>query len=195
MKAAEFTRTVGVPLTVAVIALVGSLTVAAIAQVVSRCADANARRRDGYASVLRTLVAYAEYPWRIRRRTSDEAEDLRRLAEHGHKLQEDLAYNRAWVQAEKPWVAETLAAVQAHLAVTVGMYANQAWHLPPITSAADMALSTWGPTDAREHLVHLERAIAWRFGWRRLVAAAWWRPNPPAMPGQVASKTLTTSSP
>ena len=40
----------------------------------------------------RQLVAYAEYPYRIRRRTSDDPEELGRLAKLGHDIQEALRY-------------------------------------------------------------------------------------------------------
>src|SRR4051812_7632402 len=54
-------------------------------------------RREGYAAAVQTLVSWWEYPYRIRRRTSDTAEILSKLAEHGHDLQEGLASHRAWI--------------------------------------------------------------------------------------------------
>lgn len=42
-------------------------------------------RRDRYAQAVRTLIAWAEYPYRIRRRTSDEPATLTALADRGHE--------------------------------------------------------------------------------------------------------------
>jgi hypothetical protein len=97
--------------------------------------SANARavaaaRRDRYAQVVRTLVAWAEYPYRIRRRTDDGSQTLGALAERGHTLQEQMAESRAWVAGESRALSEVLDGCLADLAQLVGPACSDAWRQP-----------------------------------------------------------------
>ena len=62
---------------VAIIGVVGSIFVAALSFAMGRWTEAAGRRREGYSAAKKTLVKYREYCWGIRRRTSDEAGELR----------------------------------------------------------------------------------------------------------------------
>jgi hypothetical protein len=53
--------------------------------------DAAAKRRDGYASAMKALVARTEFPYRVRRRSSDSPETLTALTQLGNDIQEQLA--------------------------------------------------------------------------------------------------------
>lgn len=91
-----FTEKVGVPLLVALIGVLGALAAAAAAYALSRVSDASARRRDGYAEATKELLSWAEYPYRIKRRTDDTPSTLTLLADIGHQHQEALRYRQAW---------------------------------------------------------------------------------------------------
>src|SRR4051812_39951649 len=104
-KVSDFTQNVGVPLLVAIIALAATLGAAALSFALARWGDASARRREGYASATRELVAWSEYPFRIRRRTSDDPAVLTALADRGHLHQEALRYRETWILSENRWVA------------------------------------------------------------------------------------------
>lgn len=160
---------VGVPLAVAMLGIAGSVFVAALSFAMGRWAEAAARRRDGYSAAKQTLVSYREYCWRIRRRTSDDPEELRRLADIGHDIQEQLAYHQLWTGAEDSFVGKVFREVRADLASELAPACRAAWEQPPIATAQDMVLGgEWGP-DVDAHLERFDSAVAFRFGWRRLL--------------------------
>lgn len=172
-----FTEHVGVPFAVAIVGLIATLGAAAISFALGRWNDTSARRREGYSSATKELVAWAEYPYRIRRRTSDDAAELTRLANIGHELQEALRYRQTWITAENPWVATVFAEVRVDLAGLVGAACEDAWDSDPITNANDMNLNGWGPKGVEAHLQRFESAVTFRFGWRRLAGLVGWHPG------------------
>lgn len=180
MFAAEVTpyaERIGVPLLVAVIGLVGAVATAAVAFALARVSEASGRRRDGYAAATQELLAWAEYPYRIKRRTGDDAATLTQLANLGHELQEALRYREAWIQAENPWVAGVFIEVRSELGSLVGPCCADAWNGGPVSGPAGMNLNGWGPSNVDETLQRFERALRFRFGWRRWVALTRWHPG------------------
>jgi hypothetical protein len=170
----SFVETVGVPIAIALIGFAGVLAAAALSFALSRWSERTSRRRAGYAAATGQLVAFIEYPYRIRRRTSDAPDDLARLANLGHDLQESLQYYEAWVTAEHGWAGGVFRNVRSALAAEVGPACNDAWKTAPVASAAEMTLGGWGPNGAAEHVHRFERAVACRFGWRRWPAFFGW---------------------
>lgn len=158
-----------VPILIAVVSII--LTAA-----VTRWSDATARRRDAYAAAVATLVAWIEFPYRIRRRTSDSPDELARLAGLGHDLQERLSCHTTWIGSESQRMGlrygETLAAISR-----LTSDANtEAWRSAPATHGSDMVLGDWGPGSGGRELVRaFQRTVAWRFGYRRAVGWLWFR--------------------
>lgn len=173
----DFTKDVGVPVLVALIALAASIGAAALSFAFGRWSDTTARRRNGYAAAAQELVGWVEYPFRIRRRTSDEADVLTKLAERGHAHQEALRYRQTWIRSENRWMAEIFAAVRTDLGAILSASCNEAWAADPITKAEDMTLAGWGPHNVELHLKRFERAAGFRFGWRRVPAIFRWHPG------------------
>lgn len=130
-------------------------------------------RRDGYAAAIEAMVAWAEFPYRVRRRTDDEPETLHTLAELGHDLQERLARHRSWVAAESAAVGGEFDAVIGHVREDVGAATAAAWKAAPVNSAAEMNVGQLYSPDVTDSLDRLQRAVRWRFGVRRL-APSWW---------------------
>lgn len=176
-ESSRFVESVDVPIAVALIGFAGALAAAAMSFALSRLSERASRRRECYAAATRQLVAFLEYPYRIRRRTSDKAEELARLADVGHEIQESLQYHETWVAAESRWAGEVFGSVRADLSADVGPACNEAWAASPITSAIGMNLSGWGPNGAADHIRRFERAVTWRFGWRRVLTL--FRPHRP----------------
>jgi hypothetical protein len=110
-----------------------------------------------------------EYPYRIRRRVSDDAATLSALADRGHDIQEQLAACRTWVNAESPALGRMYDEVLAQLDAALAPAAREAWAKAPIGTGAGMALGGWGPGDQWPHLKRLQHAITFRFGWRRVL--------------------------
>lgn len=158
------------------IALLGSSVLAGlITSVLGNLRAAATARREGYANAVRSLIARGEYPYRVRRRVSDDADVLSALVERGHDLQEQLAACRTWVASEHRVLGQLFEEALTAIDTTVGPAIKDAWDTPPVSSATGMNLNGWGPGDQWPHVAKLERAIAYRFGWRRLVPSRMWR--------------------
>ena len=142
---------------------------AIVSRVFARIGEATDRRRDRYAEAVQTLVAWIEYPYRVRRRTDDSPATLTALANHGHDLQERLALHEAWIATEHPALAQTYAATRATLNRLVGPLISEAWDHRPTGKASAMNLRGWGPSDeCRDAIAKLQCEIQNRFGFRRL---------------------------
>jgi hypothetical protein len=176
-QVSDFTKEVGVPLVVAMIGLAGTLMVAILSFAFGRFSDAATRRREGYAAAQKTLVAYTEYAWRIRRRTSDSPEELGRLADIGHNLQQELSYYESWTRSQNRWAGKVWREVREDLASAIAPACIDAWHQAPVTSAAGMCLDDWGPWGLKGPLDRFESAVGFCFGWRRVPALFGWHPG------------------
>ena len=154
----------------AIAASSGAVLGAIATMIFTRVNEATNRRRDRYAEAVQTLVAWTEYPYRVRRRTDDTPATLTALANQGHDLQERLALHEAWIATEHPTLAQTYADARATLNRLVGLLISEAWDRSPITKASAMNLGGWGPSDeCREAIAEVQREIQNRFGFRRLV--------------------------
>ena len=136
--------------------------------IVTRSSEAFNRRRDRYAEAVRTLVAWAEYPYRVRRRTDDDPATLAALANHGHDLQERLAYHQVRIATDHPDLARSYAKARSVIDAVVGPAIRDAWRSSPATKAADMNLTA--PDTGEEcklAITNLQHEIQRRFGLRR----------------------------
>lgn len=163
------------PWIIAGLTLLGSSVIAGlVTTVLGNFRAAATARREGYALAVRTLIARSEYPYRVRRRTSDEPEVLAALVERGHDLQEQLAACRTWVASEHQALGALFEQALSRIDAEAAPFTSEAWKSRAITTAAGMNLNGWGPGDQWPHLHTLERAIAYRFGWRRLFPVRFW---------------------
>ncbi|MGW5016047.1 hypothetical protein ACWEOR_28845 [Micromonospora chalcea] len=161
------------------LAVLGSSVIAGlITSVLGNLRATAAARREGYANAVRSLIARGEYPYRVRRRVSDEPDVLAALVSRGHDLQEQLAACRTWVTSEHRALGKLFDQALSNIDAAVKQATSDAWNQAPITTAAAMNLNGWGPGDQRPHLAPLERAIAYRFGWRRLLPRGLWQLEP-----------------
>ncbi len=144
-------------LAVAVAVLGSSVVAGLITTVLGNLRASASARRDGYANAARSLIARAEYPYRVRRRVSDDPETLAGLVGRGHDLQEQLAACRTWVNSESRTIGAIFERALAAIDATVTSNTTDAWNQAPITAAAGMNLEGWGPGDQWPHLATLER--------------------------------------
>lgn len=155
-----------IPVVVAVLTTAGNL-------VLKRFDAADGRRRDHYAGAVATLVAWSEFPYRVRRRVDDEPATLAALAAIGHDLQERLACHEAWISTDSTTASAAFRKARWNLTSTVGDAIREAWASTPITAASEMNLGTWGPgADTAPVIAELQGQFAKRFGPGRFVA--WW---------------------
>lgn len=165
------------PIYVAVIGGAGVVVGVFITGLMTRWNEDVARRRAGYADAVRALVAYRELPYRIRRRSSDSQEDLRRLADLGHDIQETLRYYRAWVRSENRWAGALLDDVVCRIATRIGPACREAWEMPPVKKASSMNLGDWGPgVEVDDEIGRFERGMLNRFGLPRGAGLVRWHP-------------------
>lgn len=147
---------------------VGAIIGSAATMAYARLNEATNRRRESYAEAVQTLVAWTEFPYRVRRRTDNNPSTLTALANHGHDLQERLAYHQAWITTEHPDLARTYATTRSIINRDVSPCISDAWDNDPITTPSEMNLKEWGPGDACEDAItKLQNEIANRFGIRR----------------------------
>ena len=150
------------------------LSSSVIAVIVTKMLDRSAARservRQGYADATRALVAFAEFPYRIRRRTSDDPETLAALASLGHEMQESLACHQGWVAGEHPVMLKLYEQLLAEMRSAVGPAANAAWGEVPIRSPQAMVLGPAAglePIPTADCVRRWSRGVTYRFGWHR----------------------------
>ena len=149
--------------------LMATLTTSATT-LVTRISAAADRRRDRYAHSVKTLVAWIEFAYRVRRRPDDTPSTLSALTALGHDIQENLAFDEAWIRSDSEHVAAAYDEARSRIEELVAPAVKEAWDSPPAATAADMNLNGWGPgADCRAATQDLQRAIERRFRprWRR----------------------------
>ncbi len=170
---------------VVALALLGSSVVAGLlTSVLGNLRAAETVRRDGYAKAVRSLIARSEYPYRVRRRVSDDPEVLSALASRGHDLQEQLAACRTWVASEHRVLGTLFEKALADIDTTVKPATGDAWNQTPINDGDRDEPQRLGP----------RRPLATPHGTRprhRLPV----RLAPSAPTETVATRTLTVPGP
>lgn len=160
-------------LTIALAVLSSSVVAGLMGTILGNTRANAAARRDRYAQAVRSLVAWAEYPYRIRRRTSNEPASLTALADRGHTLQEQLAESRAWIAAENRAMSEVFDGCLREITALVGPACGAAWLQAPIATSAEMNLGDFGPRGIDRIIARMECAVIYRFGFRRLMWRRW----------------------
>ena len=156
-------------LSLAALSTAGAIIVA----FVPRWSEANERRRTRYAEAVEALIAWAEYPYRVARRTDETPETLKELASLGHALQERLAFHGAWVSSENAKMGKLYQAVLTVVRGEVGPAIMAAWTKQPINTSSQMNIGDLHIDQAK--VVACTRSFAAvsqnRFGWRRAIGS------------------------
>lgn len=153
---------------------------AIIVAFVPRWAEVRERRRTRYAEAVEALVAWAEFPYRVARRVSDDPSVIAELAARGHELQQRVAFHEAWVNCESEAMGRLYSEITDAVRAVVGPAIQAAWTRPPATRPSDMNMNAMGIDRAvlRNLLNRLGVASRTRFGWRRLFEAGSSRRDP-----------------
>jgi hypothetical protein len=150
--------------------LLGSTVIAALmTAIITSIRSAAAARRERYSDATAHLAAWTEFPFRVRRRTSDAAATLTALADVGHQLQEASARHRGWVAGESRAISGLYDAWLTELQRRTSEPLRQAWESTKVSKPASMNLDGFGPGSAHDALCAIETALAYRFGWRRML--------------------------
>jgi ABC-2 type transport system ATP-binding protein len=157
--AVTITTSIVVPIVIAAITATTTL-------LLTRASAAADRRRDHYAAAVATLVAWIEFPYRVRRRTDDKPETLAALASLGHDLQEQLACQQAWIATESTEVANGYKTARDTIRPHVAAALQEAWTSSPVIKPEEMNLGDWGPADeCSPAIAGIQTAITTRFGY------------------------------
>jgi hypothetical protein len=133
---------------------------------------AAARRRvraERYAAMVGPLAEWAELPYRIRRRQSDDQHCRTSLAERAHELHQRFVLDGAELAGECPWLGKRYDLAVAQLKHSAAPFIQEAWNLPPCSDPGDMNLNGWGPQGLDLVVGRWRSELRWRFGWRRVV--------------------------
>jgi hypothetical protein len=121
---------------------------AIVGKLFDRGSKRDERVRDGYAASTAALVAWAEFPYRVARRsrpTTPEARGGPRVG-RGHDVTGGAGLPSApGLSASPPVMGEAYAAITAELRPVVGQATQAAWRRPAAVDGSAMVLSD-GPT-------------------------------------------------
>ena len=127
------------------------------------------RRRENHAAAVRSLLAWHELPYQIRRRLNDEYEEIARLRDLGHALQQDLTYYEALLTSENPHLGRAYTDAKAAIKEATSDAIAEAWQSPPADGPTGQVLNGWGPGAPADALQALLDELPRRFGWRRAI--------------------------
>lgn len=98
----------------------------------------NERKREVFSSAYAAVAAYKEFPYLVRRRGSNSAEERQRISEELRECQKNLAYYTAWLATESLIVSHAYGRLVEELRAVAGDYIHEAWLRPPIDSDENM---------------------------------------------------------
>jgi hypothetical protein len=112
-----------------------------------------------YAEALATALAWAETPYRIARRTSDDPATLERHALHLHDLQERILFHQQWLNVESPGIAELYRQLVGAVKAIAQQQLKDAWDRPSVTAAGQMNLGGIYPGEVSQECENFVAAV------------------------------------
>jgi len=131
-----------VALIVPIIAALAALFLWALTQRAGR----RERRSKAFASALASVEAYAEMPYRIRRRP-DNVRARHELTEQISTIQADIAWHQAWLELEAPTVSDPYRTLVSVTRSQAGVQMRDAWLLDPIRRDSEVNLGIAYPRE------------------------------------------------
>jgi hypothetical protein len=129
-------------------------------------------RQERYAVMVATLAGWAELPFRVRRRMSDDPTAIAVLVDRAHHLQEQMVLDAAELGADCPWLAARYEESRRTIQHESASHLNDAWSTPASGMPASMNLSGWGPAGLDQAVAAFRSELRFRFGWRRAISPA-----------------------
>lgn len=104
-----------------------------------------ARSREVFSRAYVAVQEYKEFPYVIRRRRKDAADDERvRISSELRRVQSDLAFYSAWLRTESSHVHRSYAELLEQLRLVAGGAMREAWLEPPIEDDSGMNMPDLG---------------------------------------------------
>lgn len=164
----DWPTTVVVPVLVSAGTATIALLTAAISSSMRRIAESAERRRRGYEDAVHALIAWTEFPYRIRRRTSDLSSCLDSLSNRGHDIQEELVRHRTWIRSENVILADAFDAVLDAVRPKIHRMCHTAWSSSPVTTGKEMNVGSLGPNGFDTVINQFLVLVSTRFWFRRI---------------------------
>jgi hypothetical protein len=158
--------------TTGIVAAVAAILVVVLTAYFTASAARRKTRAERYAAMVVNLTSWTEYPYRVRRRPSDDPTITCALVERMHALQEHVVLDSAELAAECSWLAKRYDRALADIKAATLPFITEAWASPGVGTAGGMNLNGWGPVGTNAIVLLWRSEIRWRFGWRRLVNPA-----------------------
>lgn len=111
-------------------ALVG-VAGAIVGQAVARLRDNRDRRRDEYSRAFATALEWREFPYRVARRLSNEASDVRPIIDAMHTAQTQMYFHQAWLESSSKPVADAYASLCRAVKAQTAPHLGEAWRREP----------------------------------------------------------------
>lgn len=151
-----------------VVAVVGALLAVLLTAYCTALARRSAERSARYSVMVGTLTSWAEMPYRVRRRLSDDPAVVQPLMDKFHDLQEQLALDSAQLAAECQWLFKRHVLAARTVRDAVRPFIVEAWD-DAARGVDAMNLNGWGPTGCTQAIEVFQAELRYRFGWRRVV--------------------------
>lgn len=155
--------------TTGIVAVVGGLLVVLLTAYCTGLAKRKQERTARYGVMVATLTSWAEMPYRVRRRLSNDPTVTQPLIDRFHDLQEQLARDTAELAAECPWLFKRHRMAADEIRDCTKPFIAAAWEAEPTGVPGGMNLNGWGPTGCGEAIQTFQSELRYRFGWRRVI--------------------------
>lgn len=155
--------------TTGIVALVGGLLVVLLTAYCTGLAKRKQDRSARYGVMVATLTSWAEMPYRVRRRLSNDTTVTQPLINRFHDLQEQLARDTAELAAECPWLFKRHRVAATEIRDCTKPFIAEAWDVEPTRVLGGMNLNVWGPTGCDTAIQSFQSELRFRFGWRRVI--------------------------
>jgi hypothetical protein len=133
----------------------------AVGSIISTVQRDRQRRREAFSRAFAAIVAYAEFPYEVRRRDpGDEAGERLRISEALRTLQQEISYFEAWLRSESSAVGEAYADLVADTRRLAGKAIHDAWLAPAVAADADMNMPDLGLAPLQQSRTRYLAAVA-----------------------------------
>lgn len=128
------------------VALIGAAATLG-AQALVRLRETRDRRRTEYGKAFAAALGWAELPYRVARRLSNEPDACRPLIDALHDAQREILFHRGWLNTVSPDIADAYDTFVATIKQQTAPHLQSAWQREPTGPAAAAVLGAAYPID------------------------------------------------
>jgi hypothetical protein len=143
----------------AVYAALITAAVALFGQAVSRIWEARDRRRDEYSEAFATAMEWTEFPYRIARRLSNDAEAVAPIVAAMHQSQERICFHTNWLGTLSEDMGNTYSSLVNAVKTKSAPHIQTAWKQEPAPVPEGMILGNAFPIDVTIEVDEFARQI------------------------------------